>query len=76
MQFKDINLRYGELKNGDIIVAKIKDDIFFNESGVVLTVYKDGYLYDHSVLEEGFSGVWNLTDFVSGYCLTGVNVEI
>ena len=76
MKFIDINLRFGDLKNGDICVLRIKDDVFFNESGVALAVYREGYLYDHSVLEEGFSGIWNLTDYVSGYASTGVNVKI
>ena len=76
MQFENINLRFKNVKNGNVCILKVKDDVWYNEIGLCMAVYKNGYFYDSQVVEEGLSSLWNVTDFVSGYCLTGVNVEI
>ena len=75
IEWKDINLRFEELKDGDIVVARIKENMFHNETGIVIAVSKKGSLYDHMVLEEGFSGLWNLTEYLRDYCFTGTNTN-
>lgn len=87
MNWKKSELRHAELKNGDIVVCKLLDNVNWNQTGIALGIYLDGQIYDAYVKEDDnlHHDEWSLTDreveygvhenLVDVYCFTGENVD-
>lgn len=86
MEYKDVNIRFSELKKGDLVVARLLDSANWNQTGIVLAVYQGGHLYDAWCKEENMMPKenWCLTEheveegtiqnLVRDYAFTGENV--
>lgn len=81
MKFKDANLRFVELKKGDLAVCKLHCGNW-NQIDTVLGIYWDGHFYDAYIKEDNamLHEDWCLKyaeggSMVSEYAFTGINVE-
>ena len=87
MEWKNVHLRFEELEDGDVVVARLIDDCSFNYTGFSLAIYFEGELYDHFVKEDNdvrdhlcLTNYWDrekqvCLNIVSEYLFTGENVE-
>lgn len=77
MEFNNIHLRFKELENGDLVVCVLSKKHNWNQTGVVLGIYYDGYIYDQMIKEDLFESPenLNLTDIVEKFAKTGINVK-
>lgn len=76
MEWRNVHLRFEELKNDDIVVCKLEEHSNWNRTGIVLAVYQNGLLYDTWSREDDILPCeqWEITDIVCEYSFTGKNL--
>jgi len=67
--WRNINLRFDELTDYDLIVAKLKKGSNWNNTGLVLAYYSKGKIYDSWAIDdkELDASQWEITDECEEY---------
>jgi len=80
MEWKNVHLRYSDLKNGELCLCKL-GDYYYNKTGYVVGIYWGGQFYDSACKEDDIldSDWFLLADgdesIVEEYCSIGENVD-
>lgn len=82
MEWRNVHLRFADLKKGDLCTCILEEDFNWNKTGVVLAVYSQGHFFDAQCKEENMlDKEWHKLCYdddstgVNRFLFTGINVK-